>query len=200
LARDPAVSKEAAARLDRWLAGDRAALDPNLHDLAVALSARGGDRARFETFKALFHKETDPAFRRRYLVALASFEDPALGAEGLELLYTADAVPLQDTAFYVGALLGNRGIREAAWTRLREAWGPLYGRIQGAPMLVRRVVEGIGTLTERRHLKEAETFLSAHPLEEARQATAQTLERLRQEVGLRERTQPVISRWLARAR
>ncbi len=57
-------------------------------------------------------------------------------------------------------------------------------------MLTRRVVEAIGALVERRHLEEAEAFLAAHPLEEARQAIAQTLERLRQEVSLRERAQP----------
>src|SRR5512138_2618407 len=43
VARDPAVAAEARARLDRWLAADRAALEPNLHDAAVALAARGGD-------------------------------------------------------------------------------------------------------------------------------------------------------------
>ena len=61
-------------------------------------------------------------------------------------------------------------------------------------------MEGIGVLTERHHLEEAKAFLAAHPLEEARQAIAQTLERLGQEVALRERAQPVISRWLGRAR
>ena len=65
-------------------------------------------------------------------------------------------------------------------------------------MLMRRVVEGVGALVERRHLEEAELFLAAHPLEEARQAIAQTLERLRQDVELRERTQGAIGQWLAR--
>jgi puromycin-sensitive aminopeptidase len=64
-------------------------------------------------------------------------------------------------------------------------------------MLLRRVVEAMGALVERRHLAEAEAFLAAHPLEEARQAIAQTLERLRQDVELRERTQAAIGRWLA---
>jgi puromycin-sensitive aminopeptidase len=65
-------------------------------------------------------------------------------------------------------------------------------------MLLRRVVEAIGALPERRHLEQAEAFLAANPLEEARQATAQTLERLRQDVELRERTSGAIGRWLAR--
>jgi puromycin-sensitive aminopeptidase len=65
-------------------------------------------------------------------------------------------------------------------------------------MLLRRVVEAMGALVERRHLDEVEAFLAAHPVEEARQASAQTLERLRQDVELRERTAAAIGRWLAR--
>jgi len=199
LARDPGVIDQATVRLDRWLSGDRAALEPNLHDAAVTMTARAGGRARFDSFLDLFRKETDPAFRRRYLLALACFEDPALAAEGIEFLYAQQAVPLQDTAFYVGALLVNRVARDPAWERLRAAWETLHGRIRGAPMLTRRVVESLGTLVARHHLEEAEAFLAAHPLLEARQAIAQTLERLRQEVTLRERTMPALSRWLRRA-
>jgi puromycin-sensitive aminopeptidase len=64
-------------------------------------------------------------------------------------------------------------------------------------MLMRRVVEAMGALVERRHLEEVEAFLAAHPLDEARQATAQTLERMRQDVALRERTQAALGAWLA---
>lgn len=198
VARDPAVAREAAARLDRWLAGDRGALEANLHDLAVHLAARDGDAARFEAFRALFRRETDPAFRRRYLVALAAFEDPALAARGLDLAFT-DEVPLQDTSFFLAALLGNRTAREPAWARLRSDWGRLQARVKGAPMLLRRVVESLGSLVERRHLEEVEAFLAAHPLDEARQAAAQTLERLRQDVALRERTSGPLAAWLRRA-
>jgi puromycin-sensitive aminopeptidase len=197
VAREPAVVSEAGARLDRWLGGDHAALEPNLHDAAVTLAARTGDAARLEAFRALFAKEADPAFRRRYLLALASFEAPALAARGVDLGFT-DEVPLQDVASFVGALLGNRAAREPAWARVRADWDRLRGRLGQAPMLLRRVVEAMGALVERRHLQEAEAFLGAHPVDEARQAIAQTLERLRQDVELRERTAAGIGGWLAR--
>ncbi|HET6412233.1 MAG TPA: M1 family aminopeptidase [Anaeromyxobacter sp.] len=196
LARDPGVLAQATARLDRWLSGDRAALEPNLHDAAVTMIARAGGRERFDSFRKLFRTEADPAFRRRYLLALAAFEDPALSAEGIEFLYAEEAVPLQDTAFYLGALLGNRAARDPAWERLRAAWETIQGRIKGAPMLTRRVVESLSLLVTRHHLEEAEAFLAAHPLDEARQATAQTLERLRQDVALRERTGAALGRSL----
>ncbi len=193
--RDPAVAREATARLDRWLAGDRAALEPNLHDAAVAMAARAGDAARFEAFRALFARETDPAFRRRYLLALAAFEDPGLADRGVDLALSGE-VPLQDSASFVGAVLSSRAAREPGWARIRSGWEALHARLAAAPMLLRRVVEAMGALIERRHLVEAEAFLAAHPLDEARQAIAQTLERLRQDVELRERTQEPIGRWL----
>jgi puromycin-sensitive aminopeptidase len=195
VAREPSVMAEARDRLDRWIAGDRGGLEPNLHEAAVALVARDGDAARFDAFLALFVKETDPTFRRRYLLALASFEDPALAARGVDFAFS-DEVPLQDTASFIATMLANRSAREVGWARLRSKWGALHSRLAAAPMLMRRVVEAIGALVERRHLEAAEAFLAAHPLEEARQAIAQTLERLRQDVVLRERTQGAIGRWL----
>src|SRR6266545_3174671 len=184
VARDRPAIVEACGRLDRWLGGERAALEPNLHDAAVTMAARSGDTSRFDAFRALFRKENDPAFRRRWLLALASFEDAQLAARGIDLAF-GDEVPLQDTASFAAALFGNRTAREPFWTRLRADWDRMHARLHAAPML-------------RRHLVEAEGFLAAHPMEEARQASAQTLERLRQDVALRERTQRAIGSWLAR--
>ena len=195
VARSAGVVHEATARLDRWTDGERAALEPNLHDAAVAMAARSGDGPRFERFRALFAKETDPAFRRRFLLALAAFEEPVLAERGIELAFT-DEVPLQDVASFVATLLANRTARGPFWARLRADWERLHGRVKGAPMLLRRIIEAMGALVERRELEEAEAFLAAHPVDEARQAIAQTLERLRQDVALRERTQVEIGRWL----
>ena len=196
VARADGVARDAIARLDRWIAGERGALEPNLHDAAVTMAARGGDAARFEQLRALFRAETDPAFRRRWLLALAAFEAPVLVARAIDLAF-GEEVPLQDSSSFVGALLANRAARAPFWARLRQDWDLLHGRVKGAPMLLRRVVEAMGSLVERRELEEAEAFLAAHPMEDARQATAQTLERLRQDVALRERTQAALGGWLA---
>ena len=175
-----------AARSLDWT-GERAALEPNL-----ARRGRGDGRARaataprFERFRALFAKETDPAFRRRYLLALAAFEEPVLAERGIELAFT-DEVPLQDIASFVGTLLANRTARGPFWARLRADWERLHGRVTDAPMLLRRMIEAMGAFVKRRELEEAEAFFAAHPVDEARQAIAQTLERLGQDVDLWER-------------
>ncbi|HET8723922.1 MAG TPA: M1 family metallopeptidase [Anaeromyxobacteraceae bacterium] len=196
VARDPGVSAALVARLDRFLAGERDALEPNLHEAAVAAAARDGGTERFESLRRLAGEEKDPALLRRYRLGVALFEDPALARRASDLAF-GDAVPLQDLAAYVGALLANRAAAGPSWTRLRADWDAFVARLADAPLMLRRVVEGLGAFTTRAQLEEARAFLAAHDLPSARQAVAQTLERLSQDVALWERIGPAVGAWLA---
>jgi len=195
VARDPSTVAEGARRVDRYLCGDRDALEVNLHEAAVVMAARAGDEKRYEAMKARFATESDPAFRRRYLLGLALFEEPALSARALEMAF-GEEVQLQDVASFMAGLLANRSARDGFWKALRERWESVQTRVGGAPMLLRRVVEAVGQLPERRHLDEAVAFFAAHPVPAARQAIAQTLERMRQDVAMWERAEPAVRRWL----
>jgi puromycin-sensitive aminopeptidase len=195
-AHDPSAAAEARSRLTRFLAGEAAALEPNLHEAAVAITARDGDEARFEELLERFRREADPAYKRRYLVALAAFEASAPAQRARDLALT-ETVPLQDAASFVAGLLANRIARDDTWAMLRERWSAVAARLGGAPMLLRRVVEAVGQLPHRHHLEEAQAFFESHPVPAARQAIAQTLERMRQDVTLWERCGMDVSRWLA---
>ena len=195
VARSQPVVAEASRRLDRFLAGDAHAVDANLQDAVVALAARGGDAARFDGLLARYLAEADPAFKRRYLMALARFEDPTLCERAQELAFS-DTVPMQDFAGFAATLLGNRAARDGFWRKIQGRWEAILGKTGGAPMLFRRVVEALGQLPERRHLDEVTRFLAAHPVDAARQAATQTLERMAQDVALRERLMEPVGAWL----
>jgi puromycin-sensitive aminopeptidase len=193
--RDPAASGEAAARLERFAGGERSALEPNLVDAAVTLAARGGDAARWEAFRGQFELAVEPAWRRRWLLGLAAFEAPALVERSLELLF-GDGVPLQDWSSFVQALMANPAARGATWARLRAEWPAVGARLANAPMLLKRVVEAVGMLSEPGELGEARAFFAAHPVEPVKAAVAQTLERLGEEVELAVRARPALGAWL----
>jgi puromycin-sensitive aminopeptidase len=171
-----------------------APLDPNLLDTVVAAAARVADVARFEDLARRATTEVDPAAKRRFLHALARVETPTLIARTIETALT-DVVPMQDFTSYLSVLLSNRATREQAWALVRDRWPEVHAKAD-SPMLLRRLVESLGNLPERRHLDDVERFLSAHPIEPAKQAIAQTLERMRMDVALRERLMPQISSWL----
>ena len=197
IGRDEDAARELRSRLDRVLAGQKDALEANLHDAAVVASARTGDAALFERFLEAFKAETDPSFKRRYLQALTYFEDPAIAKRAMDLAFT-NTVPLQDFAGFVSGLLTNHTARDTFWHTLRDRWSDIEQKSSGAPMIYRRVVESLGSLRERAQLEEVRKHLEAHPVEAAKQAARQTLERLDQDVALRERCVPQVSAWLSK--
>jgi puromycin-sensitive aminopeptidase len=198
LARDPAAIAEAERRLPPF--GTMGAVDPNLPvdpnllDIVVTAAARKADAARFEDLRRRAREETDPAAKRRYLHALARVETESLLSRAVELALEPD-VPMQDFTSYLGVLLGNRATRERAWTLVKTRFPEVRAKA-ASPMLLRRLVESLAALPDRRHLDEVTDFLARHPIDGAKQATAQTLERLRMDVSLRERVAAPISTWL----
>ena len=194
VARDPGSVHEAQERYRSHVGAHPRPLDPNLLDLVVAAAARTADRARFEELRKRAGEELDPAAKRRFLLALAMVEQPDLVSQSVELSLQDD-VKMQDFPSYAGTLLGNRATREAAWQLVQGRW-PEVKKKADSPMLLRRLVESLGALPERLHYEQIERFLAAHPIEGARQAIAQTLERLRMDVALRERLMSETGAWL----
>jgi puromycin-sensitive aminopeptidase len=194
VAREPSAVAEADARYRKVAARDAKSIDPNLLDVVVAAAARAAEQPRFDELRRLAEEEIDPAAKRRYLHALAMVEQPALVPQAVDLALS-DAVRMQDFATYMGTLLSNRATRELAWKVVQEKWEDVRTKAD-SPMLVRRLVEAFGALPERRHLQQVEAFLTAHPVEGAKQAIAQTLERLRMDVALRERLMPEVGAFL----
>jgi puromycin-sensitive aminopeptidase len=196
LARSPVDVAQAQRAYSTRVASqtDATPLDPNLMDIVVTAAARGADSARFDDIARRATTEVDPATKRRFLHALARVETPALITRAIETAMT-DVVPMQDFTSYVSVLLGNWATREGAWQLMRDRWNDVRAKAD-SPMLLRRLVEAMGNLTERRHLEEVETFLAAHPIDSAKQAIAQTLERMHADVALRARLIPQVSAWL----
>jgi puromycin-sensitive aminopeptidase len=194
VAREPVAVREAQERYRSYVGAHPRPLDPNLLDLVVAAAARTADRARFEELRKRAGDELDPAVKRRFLLALAMVEQPDLISQTVELSLQDD-VKMQDFASYAGTLLANRATREAAWQLVQGRWAEVKKKAD-SPMLLRRLVESLGALPERQHLEQIERFLAAHLIEGARQAIAQTLERLRMDVALRERLVRETGTWL----
>jgi puromycin-sensitive aminopeptidase len=191
-ARDASAVAEAEKRLPA--AGSSGDVDPNLLDVVVTAAARKADETRFEDLRARAKSETDPASKRRYLHALARVEEGPLPARAVELALSDD-VPMQDFSSYVSVLLSNRTTRESTFAMIRDRWADTRAKAN-SPMILRRLVESLAALPERRHYDEVRTFLDAHPIDGAKQAIAQTLERMQMDVALRDRILPRIGAWL----
>ena len=191
LARVSEVRVEARRRLERYLE-DRASLDPDLVPVVAGLAARDGDAALYERYLARKRASaaTDPEEEERFLFALTSFEDPALVARTLDLIFTDDVRP-QDRAFVLARLLGGRTSRLAAWHFVRDGWEARI--LPMDPMLRQYVIRGLAQLTPAETAREVGDFLAAHVTDETRETTAQAREQLRLDAAACARMAPSLT-------
>jgi puromycin-sensitive aminopeptidase len=193
VAEAPAVVAEAGRRCERYLA-DRRALEPNLADAVVGLGARTGDAARFDAFLAAAEGARTPQERRRMLLALGDFREPALVDRALALSLT-DAVGVQDVAILLTRMFGNPAARDSAWAFLKRRWPKLRRRLP--PMLVTRPIEATPALGTRAARRDVAAFFRANPVATAARAVRQALERFDLDAELAKRTVPELSKWLS---
>jgi puromycin-sensitive aminopeptidase len=194
VAESPAVVAEAAERCGRYLA-ERRSLEPNLADAVVGLGARRGDAARFDQLLAAAEGARTPQERRRMLLGLGEFREPALVERALALSLT-DAVGVQDVAILLTRMLGNPAARDATWSFLKRRWAKLRRRLP--PMLVTRPIEATPALGTRAARRDVAAFFRANPVPTAARAVRQALERFDLDAELAERAGPELRRWLAR--
>jgi len=82
---DPTLAGQARMLARAWLR-DRKAVDPGMVDVVLVTAARAGDAALFDAFAAEAKATHDGLDRRNLMMALFSFDDPALAQRGMELL------------------------------------------------------------------------------------------------------------------
>lgn len=195
VARDPEAVAEASARMARVWGGDEGALDPNLLDAASVAAARAGDEKAFDALIARAKTEADPATMRRILVALASVERDELHTRAIELVLDESVVPMQDVTTFFTALVANMALQNEAFDYTRSNWEPLRKRT-AAPMLTRRFVEALGSLTHRRAEVERLFDEKATSLASVPAALRQTRERLALDEDVARRGRAALAAWL----
>lgn len=184
MAQSTTIRNEARERLERYWS-DPKSLDPNLVSVVANVAASDGDAALYQRYlERKRQASSDPEEEYRFLLALASFEHPALIQRTLDLALS-DEVRAQDRPFLLGALLGRRKARPAAWKFVRAQWQTLTELLD--PMLLQNLIRALAQVTYLPAATEVCSFLQDHVQEETRETTAQVCEQLRLDAATVER-------------
>ncbi|GIW44662.1 MAG: aminopeptidase [Candidatus Binatia bacterium] len=176
LARAQDIRAQARERIERYWQ-DPTSLDPNLVSAVANVAALDGDAVLYARYLERKRQSSqDPEEEYRFLLALASFEQPELIQRTLDLALS-DEVRAQDRPFLLGALLGRRKARPAAWKFVRAQWQTLSTLLD--PMLLQNLIRALGQVTYEPAADEVCAFLTGHVREETRETTAQVCEQLR---------------------
>ncbi|WP_419927828.1 M1 family aminopeptidase [Candidatus Poriferisocius sp.] len=175
---------EAIARCRGLMAAE--GVDPALAAAAIAVVAATGDEVDYEEIHQRYENAPTPQLELRYLMALTTFDDPALMDRTLAA--TLDGtVRSQDAGFVLRGCLENRDHGPRAWAYIAEQWAEINQRLPSA--IVPRMLGGISALSTPELATEVEAFLEAHPVPQGPLIVAQHLERQKINVQLRRRVQ-----------
>jgi len=193
-ARDPEALAQASQLLDAYLE-DPGAVDPTLLDAIFELAAMRGTSALYDRLLARSQEGGDPETHYRYLYSLAQFRDPILLRRALDYALSAE-VRGQNTAILIGAVMRNPAGTELAWEFVKTHWDDLREKtsIWGTTAVVRYV----SYLCSADAAQEVRTFFDAHPVPAAERGLQQSLEQIRNCVGLKQGQEPVLATWLSR--
>jgi aminopeptidase N len=191
---DGRVVTDARQALEQTLAGGPP-LDPTLEGPIVAVAAAHGDAALFDRLQTAASRATTPIEHDRYLYALTDFREPSLVDRALEYSVTPD-LRSQDAALYFAHLFGNPAARDRAWTFLKSHWATLEPKITISLGDV-NLVGGLGAFCDAGTRDDIRSFFAAHKLPSATRTLAQTLERITNCIGLKQRETEPVAKWLA---
>jgi puromycin-sensitive aminopeptidase len=178
---DADVQARARRVLDRALAGQ--GVDPNVAAAAVTIVAGVGTEADWDRYVEVFRTTESPQEQLRYLYGLAGFPSEALA--GRTLAMTLDEIRSQNAPFVIFHLLANREVNAAAWAWVKANWDAMVERFPDNT--IPRLLGGVVTLSTPEQAADVEAFVAAHPVPQATKTVEQHLERLKVNVGLRQR-------------
>ncbi len=190
LARTRAVGgndAEAIARCRELMAAE--GVDPALAAATIAVVAATGDEADYDEIRQRYENAPTPQLELRYLMALTTFNDPALMDRTLAAALDG-AVRSQDAGFVLRGCLENRDLGPQAWEFIAEHWDDITQRLPSA--IVPRMLGGVSALATLELATEVEAFLAAHPVPQGPLIVAQHLERQKINCELRRRVQEAL--------
>jgi alanyl aminopeptidase len=124
---DPALIAQAKKLTDAWLK-DHRAVDAEMVDAVLTVTARRGDRALFDRLHAAAKKESDLRVRRRLLRAMSRFEDPAISRDAMALAL-GDEFDARESLALVRGATQMPATRTLAWEFVKTNFDKLAERL-----------------------------------------------------------------------
>jgi puromycin-sensitive aminopeptidase len=192
LANDPTVIQRCRQLAEELLLDSRA-VDPEICRAAIFVTAAHGSEPEYRRFFEMYQKTLAPHEQQRWLLGLTGFDNAEMASETVTASLDG-RIRTQDSAWVIGATLGNRRHGVAAWKQLRKMW-EMFVKLPA--LTQRRTIEGIPALSKPEVAAEVEAFFAETKLPHATKAIAQNLERLRANVEMREREAKAVKEFLS---
>lgn len=173
------------------------AIDPNLRSAAYMIMARFGG-AKVQTQLEQLHNTTEFATHKQQLLN-AMINGATINNQDrvLKFIYGSE-VRDQDRVFAVAMSLMNPSIKSAAWQALVKNWPALH-QTYGNSKMAGTLLTGAQSFNSPVELAKFQKFLKGKTIPAAKQAIAQTLEKIKINIAWRQRDLAPLSKYFKKA-
>lgn len=193
---DEKIVAAAKHMFERFAAGDRSAIDPNIRGGVYALALQYGGKKEYETIYHEFQNAKTADERNTALRSLGRAKDPELIQRTLGLAL-GDEVRDQDIYMPLGGLRTHREGVEALWTAMKSNWEVLVQRLPpGLSMLGSVVQLCTASFTHQDQLADIEAFFKTKSTKGFDQGLAQALDAVRAKSQWVGRDGEDVKKWL----
>lgn len=154
-------------------------LHPDLRGTVYSLVAWKGNKEVYDKLVEFYRKSETQEEKRRFLAALANFQDPKILNETLRFALSKE-VRSQDLFIPIARLSGNPFGKDLVWPWIKSNWNELRERYKGGSLqLLTRFIESLAGLSDLQKEKEIKEFFRKRSTEGVGMSLNQTLENIR---------------------
>lgn len=191
--KDPEVLTEASNITAKYFANP-ASVDATLAQSALAIAARNGDAAMFDTLQEVYETSNNPEYHVGALRLLAQFENPALVKRSLD--YTLSSkVRNQDAAMQLVAEMQIDANREQTWNFIKSNWDKVQAQL--TTEMGEYLVSSTANFCSADARDDVEHFFSTHKVAATEQELKHAIERINGCIEFRALQGANLQRWLA---
>lgn len=172
----------------------RKSVDPNLKTAMYALMAKNGSKKDFAELLHLYKSTQIPAQQQQLLQGLILGVTEKDAQQLLDFTYS-DAVRDQDRIFAIALCLSNPVSKSLAWQYLVQNWATIEKKFAGSK-LIGQILSGANSFNSNQELRNFNEFLRGKKLPSAKQAIAQTREKIKINIKWQKRDSAEVYRWL----
>ncbi|KAI9852169.1 MAG: Aminopeptidase 2 mitochondrial [Thelocarpon superellum] len=196
LAGDKTVVEAAFGMFEKFVQGDRSAIDPNIRGSVYSIVLSNGGEKEYDAVLAEFRAAKNADERNTALRSLGRAKDPALIRRTLKMPLSSE-VKDQDIYLPIGALRTHEAGVLALWEWMKENWSTLEKRLPpGLSMLGSVVQICTSSFTKPTQIEGVNAFFKGKSLKGIDQGLAQSLDAVRAKVSWLERDKADVENWL----
>lgn len=191
------VAAFADAAFKDFIAGNKAAIHPNLRGAIFGHVAKGGDLDTWDAFYNIYKEPSSDEEKIAALRALGSFTKPELLKKLTDRLLQSDFVKPQDIHVPLQGMRRSRIGTETLWSWFKENWDEIYKLLPPGLSTLGSVVSlSTSGFTKREQREDIVNFFKGKETKGFNQSLATSLDSITTSINVSERDSKKVLEWL----